>query len=86
MTLHRLSSSLFVHVFLKKREALSSRKEKTVPDWFKQAQCRSVTAEVPSCCFPGVDKCPCAAAALCVGLQAQTNVSSRVKCHGSSFC
>lgn len=35
MTLHHLSSSLFVHVF-DKREALLSKKkkEKTGPDWF----------------------------------------------------
>lgn len=30
------------------------------------AQHRAVTAGVLSCCFPGVDKCPFAAAALCV--------------------
>lgn len=61
--------------FLKKEKLYHQEKKKLSQTGLNKAQCRSVTAEVPSCCFPGVDKCPCAAAALCVGLQAQTNVS-----------
>lgn len=69
MTLHRLSSSLFVHVFNNKEKLYHQEKKKLSQTGLNKLSV-GLTAEVPSCCFPGVDKCPCAAAALCVGLQA----------------
>lgn len=65
----------FLFMFFLKKEKLYHQEKKKLSQTGLNKLSVGLTAEVPSCCFPGVDKCPCAAAALCVGLQAQTNVS-----------